>query len=135
MASFTKTATCGAFVVCLGIYANAAFAGKHDEKVAQAAAESAASKIGDIRGSIDYPESETVVLKDTPANPSTLQYETPTPESNPEAEGKALPPLVNLYPFGIDPTTTAGIGKSGNKVVEELVWERYDHYGRRIPVR
>ena len=135
MVSFVKTATCGAFVVCFGIFASSAFAEKHDEKVAQAAAESAAKKIGGIRGSIDYSDSETVVTKDTATSSEKLKYETPTPEGTSAPAEKTLPPMVSLDPFGIDPTTTAGISRADKKVVDDLVWERYDHYGRRIPLR
>lgn len=95
---------------------------KYDEKIAKAAAEKAAEKIGDIRGTIGYDQIPDMVTKedlvDSEVNTSFLP-----------APSKSLPP-VSYLPKGIDLRTTGSIQKTRHK--PKVIWEKFDRDGNPI---
>lgn len=108
---------------------------KFDQKIARAAADKAAQRIGTIRGTINHDENPHLV---TPANlekPASEQSLVPRPAWVPLEDDKTLPPLVQNDAFGLDRTLTGSIGKKKLPSIDsspKLQWERFDHLGRLI---
>lgn len=101
---------------------------KYDVNIAKAAAEKAAEKIGDIRGLIDYDQVPDLVtkedLKEKPISTSFLPAKS-IPSEN------ALPPMTSLFP-GLDMTVTGSINGRKVRIVEKIIWEKFDRYGNLI---
>lgn len=102
---------------------------KYDTKIAKAAADKVAEKIGDIRKLINYDQIPNMVtkedLKETkPINTSFL------PRASSEAES-ALPPVSSLAPE-IDYTVTGSIKKSNTQHAPRVIWDKFDRYGNLI---
>ncbi len=101
---------------------------KYDENIAKAAAEKAAEKIGDIRGFISYDQVPNLVTKEDmiekPVNTSFFP-------AIRDKDINALPPMTSVFP-GVDMTVTGSINGRKVKIVEKIIWEKFDRYGNLI---
>ena len=108
---------------------------KFDTKIAQAAANKAAQKIGTIRGTISHDERPKLVTHSNLEKPSAEKSLIPRPAQVPVKERNALPPLVQNNEFGIDATMTGSVKKNSLPPVNadpKLQWDRFNHLGRLI---
>ena len=122
----------------IALVSSSAFAGDHpgfDTRVAKAAADIAAQKIGDIRGTISHDQSVELVtgsVEETIDEGGTLGSR---PAWKPEQDAEILPPMVSNQRFGVDQTLTGSIAKFERPSPAEpnkLVWDRYDASGLKI---
>ena len=104
------------------LIASASFAGaeegKFDKSIAMAAAEKAAGRMGEMRGSIDHDAQPEIVTPERLRKKA--DHETsllPRPAWQPVAESKPLPPMVNLDDPHVDTMMTGSIRR--NRKVRE----------------
>jgi hypothetical protein len=101
---------------------------KYDENIAKAAAEKAAEKVGDIRGLINFDQVPDLVTKEDlaekPVNTSFFP-------SLRDINKNALPPMTSIFP-DIDMTVTGSINGRKVKIVEKVIWEKFDRNGNPI---
>ncbi len=123
-----KVTTAGVALALMTSTSVLAQTAKYDVNIAKAAAEKAAEKIGEIRGRIDYDQVTDIVRKEDlaekPINTSFLPDST-IPKEQP------LPPMTSLVP-GLDLTVTGSINGQKVKIVERIVWDKFDRYGNPI---
>lgn len=102
---------------------------KFDRSVGEAAARIAASKLGDIRGTIDHDTVPFLVtrklLHKQDAQTSLLPRPAWVP---PKRDSDALPPMVQNGTFGIDRTMTGSIKRQPDRII----WEKFDSDGNPI---
>lgn len=106
---------------------------QYDSKIAKAAADRVAEKMGDIRPSIDKNQKPAMVtredLKKKKVNTSYL------PDNSKAFEQKLSPVSSNRNVPEIDYTVTGSISRTSRPASPRVVWERFDRYGNPIEVK
>ena len=122
----------------VALISGSAFAGDHPGLIPgspRPAADIAAQKIGDIRGTISHDQSVELVtgsVEEVIDEGGTLGSR---PAWKPEQDAEILPPMVSNRHFGVDQTLTGSIAKFERPSPAEpnkLVWDRYDASGLKI---
>lgn len=101
---------------------------KYDANIAKAAAQKAAEKIGELHDTIGYDQVPDLVTKEDLNKKSINTSFFPGLK---EAKENALPPMTSIFP-GLDTTVTGSINGKKVKIVEKIIWEKFDRYGNPI---
>lgn len=109
---------------------------KYDKSVAEAAANKAADKVGDLRPSIDYDQKVIIVKENSKAkstideNAAAMESQRITSLANEKLE--LLAQVNKDKPADIDYRATGSVNADGPRYVNTIIWEKFDMDGNPI---